>query len=78
MKMSISEIRKLIREELVHSLDEFVAKEMPSGTSWKTKGGNWAAKNANGVINHWYGQDEESNRKAADDFRRDSSRRMEK
>lgn len=77
MKMKLSEIRKLVREQLVISLLEFQTKDMPSGTSWKVANRGWAAKNMNGVVNYWYGDDETKNKKSATDFSHDSTKQKE-
>lgn len=74
MKIMLSEIRKTIREELYAMIDEIVSKEVPNGTAWKLSSGKgWAAKNQNGVTNHWYGEDEVANKEKADQFRKDAA-----
>lgn len=50
-------------------IEEFNAKDIPSGTSWKTAGSGWAAKNRAGKTNYWYGKDANKNKEAADRWR---------
>lgn len=76
-KMKISELRNIIREELINTLVEFETKDMPSGTAWKVAGKGWAAKNSNGVTNYWYGKDEAKNKEAANKFAKDTTRKPE-
>jgi hypothetical protein len=49
--------------------EELKAKDIPAGTSWKTSGNGWAAKNRAGKTNYWYGKDPEQNKKSADRWR---------
>lgn len=76
-KMKISELRNIIREELINTLVEFETKDMPDGTSWKVANKGWAAKNANGVTNYWYGKDETKNKESANKWAKDTSRKPE-
>ena len=74
-KINLTELRNLIREELVRTLLEFETKDMPDGSSWKVANKGWAAKNTNGVTNYWYGKDEVKNKEAAAAFAKDSSKK---
>jgi len=76
-KMKISELRSIIREELINTLVEFETKDMPAGTAWKVANKGWAAKNANGVTNYWYGKDETKNKEAANKWAKDTTRKPE-
>lgn len=76
--IKLTELRELIREELVRTLLEFETKDMPNGSSWKVANKGWAAKNANGVTNYWYGKDEVKNKEAAAAFAKDTSRQPPK
>jgi hypothetical protein len=76
MKITLSEVRQMVREELYQMIDEIVSKEVPNGTSWKLAGKKgWGAKNKNGVTNYYYGEDENANKQKADAFRNDSERK---
>lgn len=57
--------------EMLHELEEeFKAKDIPNGTSWRVASGKgWAAKNRNGETNYWYGPDDQKNKEAADKWR---------
>lgn len=75
-KMKLSELRGLIREELIKTIvAELDTKDMANGSSWKTTGTGWAAKNANGVTNYWYGKDAEKNKKSAESWSKDTSKK---
>jgi len=73
-KIKLSELRNIIREELINTLVEFETKDMPNGATWRTAGKGWAAKNSSGETNYWYGKDEAKNKKSADDWARGSSK----
>ncbi len=76
MKILLSEVRVLVREELYRMLDEMVSKDLPNGTAWKLAGKvGWGAKNHNGVTNYWYGKDEVQNKENANKFRNDSTKK---
>lgn len=77
-KIKLSELRGLIREELVSALIEFQTKDMPDGTSWRVAGKGWAAKNPNGVTNYWYGDDEVKNKENAVKWSKDATIKPEK
>jgi hypothetical protein len=78
MKVMLSEVRRVVREELHRMIDEIVSKEVPNGTAWKLAGKKgWGAKNHNGVTNYWYGDDENKNKENADKFRNDSEKKPE-
>jgi len=76
-KIKLSELRSLVREELTKAIVEFETKEMPAGASWRVAGTGWAAKNANGVANYWYGKDSNKNKENADKWAKDSSKKPE-
>jgi hypothetical protein len=71
-KIRLSELRNIIREELINTLVEFETKDMPNGTSWKVAGTGWAAKNSAGQTNYWYGKDEAKNKEAASKYAKSS------
>ena len=76
MNIPLNSLRKLIRESIVRAiLEDFEAKEMTEGSSWRVgKSNAWAAKNKNGVVNYWYGDDDEKNKKKANEFKNDSTK----
>lgn len=72
-KIRLSELRNIIREELINTLVEFETKDMPKGTSWKVAGTGWAAKNDAGETNYWYSKDEAKNKESASKFSKGST-----
>ena len=72
-KIKISELRNIIREELINTIVEFKTKDMPNGATWKVAGTGWGAKNTTGIANYWYTKDEEANKKKASEWAKSST-----
>lgn len=75
MKITLNELRSMVREELEQMFEDIVAKDMPNGSAWKTKKNGWGAKNHNGVTNYYYGPDESGNREKANKFKDNSTKK---